>query len=77
MIEIRACAGVFARLVAAENALDGGFCHFAARFIRENQVRGHDENAPPRLTGEKNTNPKMGLIQRGRPSAARKPIEWN
>jgi hypothetical protein len=61
MIEIRACAAVFARLVAAENALDGGFCHFAARFIRGNQVRGHDENAPPRLTAEKTLIPKWAL----------------
>jgi len=32
--------------VAAENAPNRGFDRFAARFIRGNQIRGHDENAP-------------------------------
>jgi hypothetical protein len=36
----------FARLVAAENAPNRGFGRFATRFIRENQIRDHDENAP-------------------------------
>ncbi len=46
MIEIRACAAAFAKLVAAENAPKRGFHRFAARFICGNQIRGHDENAP-------------------------------
>jgi hypothetical protein len=46
MIEIRACAADFVRLVAAENAPNCGFGLFAARLIRGNQIRGHDENAP-------------------------------
>jgi hypothetical protein len=46
MIEIRACAADFAQLVAAENAPNRGFRRFAVRFIRGNQIRGHDENAP-------------------------------
>jgi hypothetical protein len=45
MIEIRACAAAFAQLVAAENAPNRGFGRFAARFIRSNQNRGHDEKA--------------------------------
>jgi hypothetical protein len=44
MIEIRACAADFAQLVAAENVTNRGFGRFAARFIRTNQIRGHDEN---------------------------------
>ncbi len=32
--------------MAAENAPNRGFDRFAARFIRGNQIRGHDENAP-------------------------------
>jgi hypothetical protein len=45
MIEIRACAADFAQLVAAENAPNRGFGRFGARFIRRNQIRGHDEKA--------------------------------
>jgi len=36
-------------LVAAENALNRGFSPFAARFIRTNQIRGHDEDRPDYL----------------------------
>jgi hypothetical protein len=32
--------------VAAENALNSGFGRSAASFIRSDQIRGHDENAP-------------------------------
>jgi len=46
MIEIRACAADFAQLVAAENAPKRGFGRLAAHFIRRNQIRGHDKNAP-------------------------------
>ena len=43
MIEIRAWTADFAQLVAAENAPNRGFGRFVARFIRRNQIRGHDE----------------------------------
>jgi hypothetical protein len=49
MIEIRACAADFAQLVAAENVTNRGFGRFAARFIRTNQIRGHDEDRPDYL----------------------------
>ena len=45
MLEIRTCAADFPQLVAAENAPNRGFGRFTARFIRENQSRGHDKNA--------------------------------
>jgi len=43
MTEIRSCAADFARLVAAENAPNRGDSAGLARFIPENQLRGHDE----------------------------------
>ena len=49
MTEIRARAADFARLVAAENVPNRGFGRFAARFIRRNQIRGHDENGPDQV----------------------------
>jgi hypothetical protein len=49
MIEIRAWAADFAQLVAAENAPNRGLGRFSARFIRRNQIRGHDENGPHHL----------------------------
>jgi hypothetical protein len=45
-IEIRAIAGDFAELVAAENAPNRGFRRFAARLICRNRIRGHDEMRP-------------------------------
>jgi hypothetical protein len=45
-IEIRAIAGDFAELVAAENAPNRGFRRFAARLICINGIRGHDEMRP-------------------------------
>ncbi len=50
MIEIRAWAADFAQLVAAENAPNREFGRFSARFIRRNQIRGHDENGLHHLT---------------------------
>jgi hypothetical protein len=49
MIEIRAWTADFAQLVAAENAPNRGLGRFSARFIRRNQIRGHDENGPHHL----------------------------
>jgi hypothetical protein len=55
MIEIRAWAADFAQLVAAENALNREFSPFAARFIRTDQIRGHDEDRPDDLEfGDRN-----------------------
>jgi hypothetical protein len=41
------CFGDLAtKALGGENAPNRGFGRFAARFIRRNQIRGHDENAP-------------------------------
>jgi hypothetical protein len=48
-IEIRAWAADCAQIVAAENAPNRGLGRFSPRFIRRNQIRGHDENGPHHL----------------------------